>query len=191
MDYWPSIAVTDVFVGGLKKVRILYRVRQFWHNLTATPTLEEITDINHVLSAPLMDLFFTLQPSEQAHSLWIYHELLEQGEAHQDLLVAALLHDVGKNRYPLRLWQRVIIVMGTSLFPERVKHWRLDDTCSWKRSFVVAERHAAWGAEMAKYAGASPTTVKLIKHHHDPMKSPSIQREDQLLCRLQLLDDRS
>jgi len=40
-------------------------------------------------------------------------------------------------------------------------------------------------------AGATPATVKFIERHHDPLKSPSIQPEDQLLYRLQLLDDRS
>jgi len=172
-------------------VRISYRIRQFWHSLTAIPTLENITSINGVLSVPLMDLFYTLQPGEQLHGIRIYHELLEQGETYQDLLVAALLHDVGKNRFPLQLWQRVIIVLGKSLFPNKLKHWSQGDPDSWRRPFVVAERHAAWGAEMVMRAGATPTTVKLIERHHDPLNKPLIEQDDLLLYRLQLLDDKS
>lgn len=191
MDYWSSTAIVDVVISGLKKLRVLYRARQFWHSLTALPTPEDINNIYQVLSALLMDLFSALQPGEQAHGLWIYHELLEHGETHQDLLAAALLHDVGKNCYPLRLWERVIIVLGRRLFPERVTHWSQDNPHGWKRPFIVAERHAAWGAEMAMCAGATITTVKLIMRHHDPMKSPLIRQEDRLLHRLRLLDDRS
>ncbi len=144
-----------------------------------------------MLSVDLMDFFSTLQRSEQNHGLWIYHKLLEQGETNQDLLVAALLHDVGKDRYPIRLWQRVAIVLGRKLIPERAKHWGQGDPQGWKRPFVVAERHAAWGAEMVMRAGASDTTVKLIDRHHNSLKNPLNHPEDQLLCRLQFLDDRS
>lgn len=169
----------------------MYRVRQFWQNLTANPTREDYIKISQVLSADLLDLFYTLQRSEQAHGLWIYQKLIEQGEAHQDLLAAALLHDVGKNRYPLKLWQRVAIVFGKKLFPKRVKRWEQEDQRGWKRPFVVAERHAAWGAEMAMRAGASDTTVELIQRHHDTLQNPMIHPKDQFLNRLQYLDDRS
>ena len=171
-------------------MRILYRIRQFWYSLTAIPTSEDIARLDGVLSKPLMELFSTLQPGEQVHGLQIYHKLLEQGETNCDLLAAALLHDVGKNRYPLRIWQRVIIVLGKSLFSDHVKRWSLGDPGSWRRPFVVADKHADWGSEMAVQAGASTTTVKLIQHHHDPLRKSPIEEDDLLLNRLQLLDDR-
>jgi hypothetical protein len=172
------------------RVRILYRARQFWHTLAANPTSEDYKKVSQVLSADLINLFSTLQRSEQVHGLWIFRKLLEQGETHPDLLAAALLHDVGKNRFPLRLWQRVVIVLGGKFFPEKVKHWREDDPQGWRCPFVVAERHAAWGAKMAMRAGASETTLKLIERHQDSLMNPIIYPEDQLLYRLQFFDDR-
>jgi hypothetical protein len=173
------------------KVRILYRVRQFWQCLIANPKPKDYHEVSRVLSADLMDLFSKLHRSEQAHGLWIYRKLLEQGETHQDLLVAALLHDIGKDRYPLRLWQRVAIVLSRKLSPERARHWGQDDPKDWKSPFVVAERHATWGAEMVMCAGASETTVSLIHRHHESLTQPINNPEDQLLYRLQFLDDKS
>jgi hypothetical protein len=179
-------------------LRVLYRVRQFWHALTGVPAQEDLDQARQVLSPSLMALFLNLQPSEQAHSLGIYRQLLQQEEADQDLLVAALLHDVGKIRYPLRLWERVAIVLGKAWFPERVKAWGQAAPCGWKRPFVVAERHPAWGAELAAQAGASPMVVSLIQRHQDVPGPGSVTHseesaliEDRLLICLQSLDNES
>ncbi len=191
MDYRPSFELVNVVVSGLVKVRILYRIRQFWQCLIANPKSEDFYEVSRVLSADLMGIFSKLQRSEQAHGLWVYRKLLEQGEIQQDLLVAALIHDIGKDRYPLRLWQRVAIVLCRKISPERAKYWGRDDPKGWKRPFVVAERHAAWGAEMALDAGASDTTVRLIDRHHESLIQPINNPEDQLLYRLQFLDDKN
>ena len=151
-----------------------------------------------MLSPSLMTLFMRMQPSEQAHSLWIYEQLLQQNETDRDLLVAALLHDVGKSRHPLRLWERVVIVLGKAWFPERIKGWGKAAPRGWKRPFVIAEQHPAWGAELAAQAGAAPLAVALIRHHQDSPEAILGQAngknqplEDRLLARLQSLDNES
>ena len=191
MDYWPTIAASDVTIGGLRKVCIPHRAHQFWHVLTAIPTLEDLNQIRQALTPPLMTLFLSLQPNEQAHSLRIYRQLLQQEETHKDLLLAALLHDVGKSRYPLNLWERVVVVLGKRIFPMGVQYWGHGEPHGWKRSFVVAEQHASWGAEITMHAGASSGVVSFIRRHHDPVKDPFKQQDDQFLRQLQLLDDES
>ena len=192
MDYLPS---AHGFIKGsdrLRKGRIFYRVRQFWQILTAVPGAQALTQANAALSPSLMNLFSRLQTGEQAHSLAIFHQLREQGENNQDLLVAALLHDVGKTRYPLQLWERVWVVLGKTFWPERAREWGQSEPCGWKKAFVVSERHAAWGAEMAAQAGASALAVSLIRFHHDRGKvNHPGSSEDQLLYRLQRLDSES
>jgi putative nucleotidyltransferase with HDIG domain len=144
-----------------------------------------------------MELFLKLQPNEQAHSLHIYRQLRNQNSVDDDLLVAALLHDVGKAYYPLRPWERAWIVLAKAVSPARVAQWGRAEPRGWKRPFVIAEQHAAWGAEMAARAGASPTAVNLIRRHQQPISPPALKgfapasREDQLLYRLQLLDNES
>lgn len=125
------------------------------------------------LPPKLLGLFIAMQPDEQAHSYEVFHELLEKGENNPDLLTAALLHDAGKSRHKLHIWERVWIVVGKALFPRQIVKWGVpgekDWEFSWRRAFVIAEQHPAWGAQMAEEAGASPLVVRLIRwHQEDP-----------------------
>jgi hypothetical protein len=131
-----------------------------------------------------------MQPSEQTHSLQVCKELLSVTDKDHlpqqwDLLVAALLHDVGKSRRPLRAYERVMIVLGHALFPDIVNRWggedvKIDDDnrdvtrLTWlKILFVVAEQHPCWGASLAAEAGVSPLTASLSRHHQNFSPSPS------------------
>jgi hypothetical protein len=172
-------------------VRILYRSRQFWQALSASPAPEELALARTVLSPSLHSIFIQMHPGEQAHSLRIARQLIEQGETHPDLLAAALLHDSGKIYHPLRIWERVLIVLGKSLFPGKVKHWGSGQPKGWKRAFAVAEQHGEWGAQMAAQAGASALVVELIRRHQLPPARPAENLEDRLLLRLQRIDDES
>jgi putative nucleotidyltransferase with HDIG domain len=141
-----------------------------------------------------------MQPSEIRHSLEITRRLIASGEAESDLLAAALLHDVGKSRSPLNLWERAIVVLAKRLIPGAFQRWGASEEMrGFKRIFVVAEQHAAWGAEMAAAAGASKLTARLIRQHQEvckPVLKADLEmgvrtREDYLLYQLQLLDEES
>ncbi|RPI32816.1 MAG: hypothetical protein EHM70_07955 [Chloroflexota bacterium] len=137
-----------------------------------------------ILKPAEASLFFRLQPGEQAHSIDVLHNLIERGEAYPDLWVAALLHDVGKSCYPLNLWERVWIVLGKAIFPEKVNRWGSEyanmELSSgnklrapfWRRPFVVAVLHPEWGARLAETAGSSPMVVSLIRRHQDAGSRP-------------------
>jgi hypothetical protein len=148
-----------------------------------------------ILTQAQINLFECLQPSEQAHSLEIYHSLLDAHETNHDLLVAALLHDTGKSRFPLRIWERVVIVLCKRLFPAKVQDWGRASPQSWKRPFVIAEQHPTWGAELAQQAGASALAVSLIRRHQEPLAfdgDPALlSLEDRLLITLQHYDNES
>jgi hypothetical protein len=144
-----------------------------------------------VLSPALLAAFITMQPSEQAHSLDVLKKLKVQGEDHPDLLAAALLHDLGKTVKPLRVWERVLIVLVKGLSPSLARSLGL--TFHWPM-FRVAELHPEWGAELAANAGASPLTVALIRRHQETLPEQgetSETSEDLLLRKLQAVDDES
>ncbi len=151
---------------------ILYRVRQFLNAVREIPSLEDIEQIKTVLAPELFSLFRSMQPGEQAHSIKIWRGLLDFGQSNPDLQVAALLHDVGKTLHPLSVWDRSLIVFMKTLFPKQAKAWgqpkQVNQQPNWRRAFLVAENHPAWGASMAEKAGASPLTVALIRNHQAP-----------------------
>lgn len=178
-------------------MRLCYRARQFWLALAARPDPAALAAAQAVLTQSQWALFQGMQPSEQAHALHILHRLQAQGETGSDLLTAALLHDAGKQRCPLRPWERAVIVLAQAAAPGLVRRWssraEIDSKgCTgWRKPFMVATWHAEWGAEMAQRAGASPLVVALIRRHPQAVPPDSGQAEDNLLRKLQAEDDES
>jgi hypothetical protein len=184
--------------------RVLYRARQFWNALHARPEVENLAEIRRTLNTAQWILFSKMQPGEQAHSIQVYQILTRLGETCPDLLAAALLHDAGKVCVSLHAWERAFIVVVRALFPGRATAWGAmtdaDSLRTWKRPFIVAEHHPAWGAEMAQQAGSSPLTVALIRRHQEKGRGQGRKgagekreegEEDLLLSVLQAVDDES
>ena len=168
----------------------IYRAQQFWLAVRAQSlTEDELAPARSVLTAEQMQLFTHLQPSEQIHALRVLESIYQQGETDPELHTAALLHDIGKARAPLRIWERVLIVLCKRLCQERVKIWGGGQAKGWRRPFVISEQHPIWGCEMAAKAGASPLVVSLIRRHQSPVEPEHISpHEDRLLEILQDAD---
>ncbi len=180
--------------------RLLYRTRQFWMALKPATPHADLEILVTLLNGEQMALFQRMQSSEQAHSLRVLRALLERGEQDKDLCVAAVLHDIGKTRYRLRIWERIWIVLTQAACPECVQRWgqdrvgQLGTVAWWRRAFEVAAQHPRWGAEMAAEAGVSLLAVELIRRHQERLPSPAhreITREETLLLILQSVDDLS
>jgi len=170
---------------------VFYRARQFWQALTATPAAEDLDRASQVLSPQLMASFLNQTASDQVHSLTVFIHLCDQGERSPDLLSAALLHDIGKSRFPLRIWERVVVVIGQAIPIRQTTLLSQSEPRGWKRPFAVAGGHATWGAEMAEAGGASPLTVELIRRHHDPVAASPVYPAERLLRQLQIFDHQS
>ncbi|HZD11400.1 MAG TPA: HD domain-containing protein [Candidatus Binatia bacterium] len=171
---------------------LTYRLRQFWQLLAAQPLPADAWfEIEATLNAGELDLFRRLAPADRAHSFRVLHTLQEAGDTDPQLLAAALLHDVGKCHLPPTLWDRVAGAIGEHLLPTKARAWGLGSPSRWRRPFVIREQHAAWGAEMARLAGSHPVTVRLIRHHQDPLPAVSDAQTRDLLQRLQWADGQS
>lgn len=176
--------------------RLVYRGGQLRKYLGSRPAPAELEDVRRILTPPQMELFLHMQPGEQSHSLDVLHRLSEHGETPPNFQVAALLHDVGKIRSPLRIWERAWIVLARKIAPGRFREWGAapggeDSPPRWQRPFIVAEQHPAWGAALALAAGCSPLAVSLIRRHQEKKPLDPQVYEDSLLAELQAVDDQS
>lgn len=141
------------------------------------------------LTPPLQVLFRQMRPAEQQHSLNVLRTLIERGKSDPSLLIAALLHDVGKSRAPYWLWERVIVVLARKIVPGRVSQWGEGVPVGWRRPFVISKQHPAWSAEMAAAAGADPLSVELIARHQRKLDHAPQNETERLLLALQAADD--
>ena len=180
--------------------RLLYRTRQFWQAISPRSSQVDFELVSSILSPSQLALFQQMQASEQAHSQRVLRELITQGETNKDLQIAALLHDVGKIQAPLRLWERVLIVLVKSICPGCVHKWgqmpigELTSDMGWRRPFVISVQHPSWGADLADQCGSSQMAVGLIARHQEyinPSQEDGKSLQDRLLLKLQAADGTS
>ncbi len=174
-------------------MRWRYRLWQMWLNFTvkAALPLPARQEIAAVLSPAEMRLFDRFSPRDQQHSYLVYQTLLLAGHTARPLLAAALLHDVGKTRTPLTPWDRMLPVVVEQIAPRLAQRWGAGEPRGWRRSFVVRQQHAAWGAELAQAAGSDALTVALIGRHQDQLLPHQNTPQDQLLRVLQWADEQA
>lgn len=146
--------------------RAKYRVWQFWHTFRPSklePSEEE--DIASILSTDEMNLFSRQDLAGIQHSFRVMRRIKERGSNSEDLLKAALLHDVGKTRVMISWWDRPVVVLAEALIPSYAVRWSTGSGKGWSRPFVMKVKHAEWGADAASAAGSSSLTVELIRWH--------------------------
>ena len=100
---------------------IAYRLRQVRQQLGfVTPlTGEDYKEVARVLpSSAALSLFCTMSPADQQHALRVCRGLQAHGCTNEDMLAAALLHDVGKAQGRVPFWTRPAIVLGKKLAPQ-------------------------------------------------------------------------
>lgn len=169
-----------------------YRLRQFWQNVTARPlTAVAQSEVSAQLTPAEMTLFQHFSNSDQWHSYRVMKTLQAANHIHPDLLTAALLHDVGKTRAPLSVWERSWVVLGQVIWPKKTAVWGQDAPLGWKRPFVVKAQHPAWGADMAAAAGSSELAIGLIRRHQDTVPETAVSEMDHLLRQLQWADNQN
>ncbi len=173
-------------------MRIRYRLWQFYTIVTAQPLPATAWQtISAVLREPELSLFRRFSTSDQHHSYRVLCTLQQAGHTHPALQTAALLHDIGKTRFQLTVWERSAIVLGQVLAKKKLKVWGEAEAAGWKRPFVVKARHPQWSAEMAQAAGCHPMAVSLIRRHQGPLNGTAETEEDRLLALLQWADDQN
>ncbi|MBI1259026.1 MAG: HD domain-containing protein [Chloroflexi bacterium] len=170
---------------------LIHRLRQGTRALFAFSRPVDLESVGRYLSPPQLIAFQRLRRGEQLHSLNVLRAVLAQSDmTPPDLAVAALMHDVGKSRYPSRLWQKIITVAVRELAPPLFRRLsRQSPTYWWSRPFVVYVEHPAWSAEILAQTGASDAAIWLVAHHAEPADQWRSHDLYPLLQRLQSADD--
>ncbi|MBX5444984.1 HD domain-containing protein [Sphaerobacter sp.] len=114
-------------------------------------------------------LLARLSRADRAHLLEVHRRLVAEGCRDRDVLLAALLHDVGKadGRARTGVSQRVVSVLLGRFAPGLLTALARPDRDRWRHGLYLAREHARLGAEQARQAGCSERVCWLIAHHHD------------------------
>lgn len=168
----------------------LSRFQQGIRALTAWARPVDMALVESVLSPAEVALFRRLRRSEQLHSIRVLRAVMAAGETTPALLVAALLHDVGKTVAPFTLPDRVLVVLARKFMPQAFTRWGQDaEPRGWRRPFAISLRHPEWSAEMLAAAGSDPLAVALARRHADPLADPPHDETERLLAVLRAADD--
>ncbi|AGA69606.1 putative domain HDIG-containing protein [Desulfitobacterium dichloroeliminans LMG P-21439] len=146
---------------------MLYRVRQFYNTIYPKINTEELEWALKLLPPCSVPLFKSQPLPEQRHALDVALDLCASGIHNSHLLAAALLHDCGKAKHPLKVWERVAIVLLQKL-PRQIWDHLLSCHSPLSLSLRTAQEHPSWGAEMAQEFGLDLHIIELIREHHDP-----------------------
>lgn len=170
--------------------KISYRAWQFWQSLKRSPGEKEWGKVEAILAAAELELFKSLPIPDQNHSLRVLSTLEAAGESDPDLLKAALLHDIGKARYPLRRIERIYAVLVRGALPGLAAKWGQKEPRGFQRPLAVIQQHPEWGGEMASKIGCSPLVIWLISNHEvEDLTGLLDQGGVELLSKLQQADN--
>ncbi len=156
--------------------------------LAHRPEPGDLEPLRALLPPRLWALFRAMPAAEQAHALRVWKGLRACGVTRNEVLMAGLLHDVGKARARLRLWERVLAVLLLAWPRIRPLVLRLPPA---RRAWRVAREHPEWGARLLQEAGAPVLTVRLVRHHHDVPEAFEDPEFRHYLTMLQRVDRRA
>lgn len=171
--------------------RLRYRLGQGLRALLAVAARPDLACARSLLSDCEYAAFCRLSRADQLHSVRVLQAVTD-ADAPTSLQKAALLHDIGKSRYQLAVWQKTLAVLVKSLAPDRFRRWSASDDLTWWRApFSARAHHPRWGGEILRACGTEAAVTWLVEHHQCDADSLGSHRLHAQLAALQRADNRN
>jgi HD domain len=169
----------------------IQRIQQGIRALLAFTTPLDLDLAQQYLSPEELNAFQQMSRAEQLHSLNVLRDVLAQSDkTPHALAVVALLHDVGKSRYHLAVWQKTIAVLVKAFIPKLASYLARDETLNfWRAPFTVRKYHPQWSADLLRACQSDDIAIWLAEHHQESADRHIDHPNYHLLCRLQAADD--
>jgi hypothetical protein len=136
------------------------------------PAAEDETWAAELLSDRERPLFARMSNPDRRHALGVAREVdrtLDPSTDKRDtVLVAALLHDVGKTVSGLRTYGRVIATLSGAVVGGRVFAEFWQDSSGFTRKVGLYMRYPILGAELLQIAESDPWVIAWAREHHEP-----------------------
>ncbi len=149
--------------AGAALSRAGYRAGQFARGFRTTLSPEEVATARALLDTRELQLFAGLHPRDRRHSMNVMRWLETRARPSRELLVAALLHDVGKGQ--LHVLDRVAYVVLNAISARLIDRIARERGPRWRQGLWRLSHHARLGAERLVEAGSSPRVVELVAGH--------------------------
>ena len=165
----------------------MYRVKQFFWGLLSLYKKTDDKFIAKFLNKDEIEMFKKLKINDQHHCIRVCKEALEVNDSFElkidqyKLGKAALLHDIGKIKLHLNLFEKSIIVILDKLTKGYIR--KFDNI----KQINIYFNHPKIGYYMLKEKGYSEELLEVVKYHHNKQKL----RQNEYLTIIAFCDDRN
>lgn len=151
------------------KTRSCHLARRFFRSLRRGDiSPQEVEWVYLYLSEEEIDLWERMSPADRRHGVGVAREVEESlGSSEPPIIVAALLHDVGKVTSGFGTLARVLVTLvGAVTAPSRHQHWEVRSGLFGRLGRYL--RHSEQGAALLHAAKSDPVVVTWAAEHHLP-----------------------
>ena len=172
--------------------RMAYRIGQLGRGMVPWVSARDRVLAAAALTERQFAAFRRMAPADQRHAVRVVRLLLAQGTRDPDLIVAGLLHDLGKVEAQgtgrVLLLHRVAKVLLARLLPELWASLSATPRPGLARGYSLLRHHPALGAAWAAQLAVSPRACALIAAHQEGTVCPDAAAA---LRQLRHADDRA
>ena len=117
-------------------------------------------------------LYRGMDARDREHAVQVARALVQEfPDASSELVRAALLHDIGKQVHPYRVWERILAHLWA---PAELPREPLSRGL--RAAWQVRVHHAAYGAALLRAAGGSEDVARLIEEHDAAEPGPEARK---------------